>query len=255
MNARNYSVVAVILLIVAAIVGFLAFKVNTMSDGIKAFYEEKKTSDLALSLNERDYEIYWIGTLPQYMDMISENVTLLTVNQASFNTLPVIEGNSELTVYDKNGNVIQHREKRDYASSMLIVINTNEEIPDEKWDVIRNCVVNNHVPLLLIGDNNIYSFREYMIMLDKTYEASSTMFFEFSSEALDNPIDPSIVEAGGRDYANSLLEFFISVIDNPVIVYVSSETIPPTTAVETNETEEILEETEIMGTLEESNAA
>ena len=223
MNARNYSVIVIILLLVAAIVGFLAFKVNRMSDGLRSFYEEKETLDLAEELNSYDYHIYLIGELPEYMEPISSHVTVLAPALANSNNLPVNEGNSTMTVYNPDGDVVSHREQRDYAANMFIMINTTEEISDSSWEIIRNCTVENQVPVLLIGDSSINAFREYMILVRKDYDASSSMLFTFTREPLDNPIDPSVVAQGGRDYANALIEFFISRIENPVVVYVSSD--------------------------------
>jgi len=239
MNTRNYAVIVIILLLVAAVVGFLAFKVNSMSDGIKAAYEEKATADLAEQLNLNDYQIYWIGEVPEYLELISDHITVLTVGQANYNTLPVNEGNTSMTVYDQDGNVLSSREQRDYADNMLIVINTNDEISEEKWDIIRNCTVDNRVPVLLIGNSSIDAFREYMILIGRDTNAYSSMLFEFSRTPVDDPVDPAVIEAGGRGYANALMEFFLSRIDNPVVVYVSSdETAVTVTTQETDITEE-----------------
>ncbi len=229
MNARNYSVIVIILLLVAAIVGFLAFKVNRMSDGLRDFYEEKTTADLASELNNYDYHIYIIGELPEYLEAISSHVTVLTPALANYNNLPVNEGNSTMTVYNPDGDVVAHREQRNYASNMLIMINTTEEISDDSWEIIRNCTVDNHVPVLLIGDSSINAFREHMILVRKDYNESSSMLFEYTRNPIDNPIDPAIAGRGGRDYANALIEFFISRIENPVVVYVSSDMAEETT--------------------------
>ncbi|MCQ2516134.1 MAG: hypothetical protein MJ094_04645 [Saccharofermentans sp.] len=242
MNARNYSVVVVILLLVAAIIGFLAFKVNSMSDGIKAAYEEKTTQELADQLAENDYRIYLIGEMPEYLNIISDHITVLTVGQVNSVSMPVNEGNSSMTVFDQDGNVISEREQRDYADFMLIIINTDEEITTDKMDIIRNCAVENHVPVLLVGANSINTFREYMIMIPRDCSAASSMLFEVSRDVVDNPIDMDIVASGGREYANALMEFMLLRIENPVVVYVSPDTLP--TAVETQETE-FIEETEI----------
>jgi len=226
MSGRNLATVAVILLLVAVVVFFLMFEVDRISEDSKLKAQEAHTQELADNLNTLDYEIYWIGQVPEYLDAISSDITVLTVGQAGFETLPVAEGNTAYTVYDKDGNEVGGAEKRDYAQNMMIVINTDDEISDALWDVIRNCAVQNYVPVLLIGGDNIDAFREYMILVKKTYGECDSMLFEYTRDTVENPIDPEAVSGGGRAYADALLEFFFDRFGEPIVVYVTSTPTP-----------------------------
>lgn len=238
MNGRNAPIAIIIAVICAVIIFYMMYVVRKIDVGLGGEIAQQKTEELTDALNELDYQLYWIGYLPPYMEGIEEHVTLLTAGQANGTTLPVTEGDVGFTAYDPDGNVISRVEQRDYADHMMIVINTTDDISDATWSVIQDCAVNNHVPVLLIGRHNIDAFREHMILIHREYDDYSTMFFEISRTPVEDPIAPDIVRAGGRELADALLEYIRASFDDPSVVYVT----PPVSTTETQETE-ITEET------------
>lgn len=237
MNGRNAPIAIIIAVICAAVIFYMMYAVRKIDVGIGSKQAEQKTEELTASLNELDYEIYWIGYLPSYLEGIEDHITLLTAGQANASTLPITAGDTGLTVYDPDGNIISHTEQRDYADHMMIIINTTDTLSDSTMDVIQDCAVNNHVPVLLIGRQNVDAFRSHMLLIHRDYDEYATMFFEISRDPVEYPIESQVVRAGGRDLADALLEFIRSSFDDPSIVYVT-----PPAVLETNETE-ITEET------------
>lgn len=237
MNGRNAPIAIIIAVLCAAVIFYMMYAVRKIDVSIGGRQAEQKTSELADRLNELDYEIYWIGTLPPYLEGIEDHVTLLTAGQANATTLPITAGDTSLTVYDPDGNMVSHTEQRNYADHMMIVINTTETINDTTMDVIQDCAVNNHVPVLLIGKQNIDAFRAHMLLIHRDYDEYGTMFFEISREPVEYPIEPSVVSEGGRALADALLEYIRAAFDDPSIVYVT-----PAATSETYETE-LTEET------------
>lgn len=237
MNGRNSIIVVVFLLLIGIIVFYMMFKVRDVDNGIREMRTEEHTAELADALNEFDYQIYLIGELPQYMEGISDHVIQLTAGQANSANLPVSEGTVGFTSYDEDGNVLMHIEQRDYAPYMMIIINTQDELSETALAAVQDSAVNNHVPVLLVGRNNIDLFREYMILVHKDYDQNATMFFEISRYPVDNPINPDIVSNGGHEYADAMLAFIRDVFVNPAVVYAQDMELPT----ETSETEETIQ--------------
>ena len=240
MTGRNAAIFILILFVTGAAILFMMYQTRRIDVSRVNQDTEQHTEDLIASLNELDYHIYWIGELPQYMDAISDHVSVLNAASANYANLPVSEADTGFTNYDEDGNVISHIEQRDYASYMMIVINTTEELSEESLDIIQDCAVNNHVPVLVIGKSNIDAFRSHMILTHRNYDENSTMFFEISRTPVDNPIPPETVVAGGHAYADALLGLINDAFRNPSVVYVAD-----ITEATTQETiEETTEETE-----------
>lgn len=235
MQGRNAALYIIILALTAAAILFMMYQTRRIDANLYNSQVEANTEELIADLDQLDYEIYWIGNLPQYMDGIADHVTLLTVDEANSDTLPVVEGTMGFNEYDEDGNLVTHIEQRDYAAYMMIVVNTSDELPEAALSAIQNSVVENHVPILLIGDQSINAFRSFMILVAKDYEANSSLFFEISRYPQDNPIDPDAVSAGGHAYADALLIFIHDTFMNPAVVPAINEPVP-TTSVETVET-------------------
>lgn len=240
MTGRNAAAFIFILFATGAAILFMMYETRRIDVSRVNQDTEQRTEDLIASLNELDYHIYWIGELPQYIDGISDHISVLNAAQANYANLPVAEADTGFTVYDEDGRVLSHIEQRDYASYMMIVINTSEELSEESLDIIQDCAVNNHVPVLLIGRHNIDAFREHMILIHREYDENSTMFFEISRTPVDNPISPETVTAGGHAYADAILGLINDSFGNPSVVYVADIT----TATTQETTEETTEETE-----------
>ena len=244
MRGRNAALYIIILALTAAAILFMMYQTRRIDANLYNSQMESGTEELIAELDQLDYEIYWIGELPQYMDGIADHVTLLSSSEANRNTLPVTEGDMGFTEYDEDGNVVNHIEQRDYASYMMIVVNTSEELSDVTLAAIQDCAVYNHVPVLLIGKNNIDAFRAYMILVAGDYDENSTMYFEISKYPQNNPIDPSVVASGGHAYADALLAFIRDSFDNASVVYVTpvpvvtTQTEQPEETVLTEETED-----------------
>ena len=221
MKTRSVEVMAALILIFFAFILFMMYQYRQIDVDLGNQRIEKRHEDLVASFDEIDYHIYWIGTVPEHLEGIADHMSVLSVSEVNSNTMPVSQGVNGFTAYNEEGQIIEHVEQRDYASNMMIVINTTEDISEDAWGVVQNCAVVNHVPVLLIGQKSIDAFREYMILVHKEYTEYSTMLFNVSVLATDDPIDAQIVQGGGYAYANALLEFFRTSFNAPVYVYVT----------------------------------
>jgi len=235
MNGRNAPIVIILLVIAGAIIFYMMYAVRKIDNSLGNNQAEQRTEELTASLNENDYEIYWIGQMPEYMDGISEHVTLMTAGQANASLLPVVDGGVGFTVYDPDGNMVSHTEQRDYADHMMIIVNTQDELSQDTLAVLQDCTVNNHVPILIVGENNIQAFRDYLILIHHDYDQNSSFFFEITKAPVDDPIAPEVVAAGGREYADALLTCIIETFEDPAVVYVTPGAYP-SQAQETYET-------------------
>jgi hypothetical protein len=213
----------------------MMYAVRKIDNSLGDDQAQQRTEDLAAALNEKDYHIYWIGELPEYMDGINDHVTVMTAWEANALLLPVVGGDVGLTVYDPDGNMISHSEQRDYADHMMIIVNTQDELSQDTLAVLQDCTVNNHVPILIVGENNIQAFRDYLILIHHDYDQNSSFFFEITKAPVDDPIAPEVVAAGGREYADALLTSIIETFEDPAVVYVTPGAYP-SQAQETYET-------------------
>lgn len=235
MNGRNAPIVIILLVIAGAIIFYMMYAVRKIDNTLGSDQAEQRTEELTAELNENDYEIYWIGQLPEYLDGISDYVTVMTAGQANSSVLPVTDGGLDFTVYDPDGNMISHSEQRDYADHMMIIVNTPDELSQDTLAVLQDCTVNNHVPILIVGENNIQAFRDYLILIHHDYDQNSSFFFEITKAPVDDPIAPEVVAAGGREYADALLTCIIETFEDPAVVYVTPGAYP-SQAQETYET-------------------
>ena len=243
MKSHNMAFAAVIVCLAFAFVLFMMYETRKIDVSLGNDQIEKEHEELIDRFDGLDYEIYWIGELPEHMEGIEDHVTLLDAEHANINTLPVLEGRMGVTIYNPDGMVVDHSDARDYAANMIIVVNTGDELSEQTLDALRNCTVENRVPVLLIGRNNIDSFRERLILVHKEYDEYSTMFYTMAGGPIDDPIEPSIVSGGGYAYANALLEYLRDSFNNHQVVYVTPEvTVQSSQPEETVETE-ITEET------------
>ena len=71
MNGRNIAAVAIILIFTGFAVIFMMYETRRIDVGIGNQRTKQNTEELCAQLNELDYEIYWIGSLPMYLDGIS----------------------------------------------------------------------------------------------------------------------------------------------------------------------------------------
>lgn len=243
MQGRNIALYIFILALTVAAILFMMYQTRRIDAYLYNSQVEANTEELIADLDQLDYEIYWIGDLPQHMDGIADHVTILNASTASSATLPVTEGDIGFTEYDENGIVVSHIERREYASYMMIVVNTSEELSDNTWAAIQDCAVNNHVPVLLIGQQSIDAFRLHMILVAKDYDENSSLFFEITRAPQDNPLDPEVVAAGGHTYADALLTFIHDSFMDPSVVYVTPPVQPVETEVVVTDETVITEET------------
>ena len=137
MNGRNAPIAIIILVIAGAIIFYMMYAVRKIDNSYGNDQDEQKTEELTALLNEKDYHIYWIGELPEYMDGISEHVSVMTAGQANASLLPVVDGGVGFTVYDPDGNMVSHTEQRDYADHMMIIVNTQDELSQDTLAITK----------------------------------------------------------------------------------------------------------------------
>ena len=157
----------------------------------------RRVEDLCGQLAQQDVALYVVGEVPQGLSGLGEKLHEVPVDQVSTLTMPVWVSDIHSTMTDRSGAVLRENIPRDYASHMLVMVNVPESTPltPEALEVIRNCAVDNEVPVLLVGEYSINTFREYLLAPSKVCGDNDTMLFVSPSSWTLNPFDSD----GGTD--------------------------------------------------------
>jgi len=145
-------------------------------------------------LEDFEFGIYWIGDCPEPVKNNVPEITFVPTDAINGDNMPIVWSDVEYTIYAEDGSVVEHVVPRDYPHNMLIVVNNVTDLSEDSLEVIRQCAVDNKVPVLLIGRDTISAFREYINWSPKDYESDDTMLFSvYLDEGVTNPIDMSII--------------------------------------------------------------
>lgn len=199
--------IVIILLVVALGIFLLSAKANELSSKIVAKNKHQVTEQLIADINDYDYVIYYIGTIPEELYGIENHLIPIGPNAITEENMPIYWNDQEYIVYDENGDVKEHFIPRDYPTYMFVVVDSTYELSDEDLEVIRNCGVLNNVPLMFIGDLAASSFRDKLILIPKDYGNNGTMFFS-NTNAVDGPVlGDGETQYTSRELTDAILSF------------------------------------------------
>lgn len=213
MNGRKTATVVAILLFVTGVIWFLMLQVNKIAEAQKELLKEARTSEAAARFDGEDLMIWFIGDPIPGLELLGDKMTVIAPEAVSSSNMPVRWSSVRSTEYDDNGRVMNEVIPRDYPDKMFVIVNTSYEFTPEQLEVLRNCAVDNDVPVFLIGEHAIDAFRRTLILVEKDYTEDSNMLFTSWNNAVDDPIDPEIVAGGGSEYAEAIMNLVYLVTD------------------------------------------
>lgn len=196
MTRSKISLFVVLLLIVFAFIFFLAYIVNSVSSsaGIKASAAQEQ--ELVASLADKEYMIYYVGTPSQHLLDSGMKMTVVPEAEMSSDTLPVYGYSFNFVEYDADNNVVRTENKVEYAYYLLVYVDDTVTLDADKAELLRNCAVDNDVPVIIEGKANINMFRSALLLSEHIYQDQDTMIFTPWAGAQDHVIPTESLDDG-----------------------------------------------------------
>lgn len=213
MRKNNYISVVIILIVVFVFIFIMMAMVNKRSGDIAEGKTKQTAQDLIAEISDKDYMLYYVGQPSQ--ELLSSGINMTVIPQSEMNpeTLPVFSYSFDFTEYDEDGNIVQHEEARDYPVYMLIYVDSTIVLDETGAELLRNCAVDNHVPLIIEGKSNIEAFRAILLLSEHVYEESDTMMFTQWGGSSDHVIDQDALTGRGDLFLIQILQQIKSVIE------------------------------------------
>jgi len=206
MKGRKIGLIVVILFIFVMAMVFVMMRLSDISSRSFLSRSRMDTEERVQLLSEQDYMIYWIGECPQELQDSGANITVIAPEMMNDSTMPVKWSSYHYVEYDEEGNILQEVTPREYPEKMLIVLNSGRALTEGEADVLSRCVVENYIPLIVIGKPAIDDIRDRFLLVSKDYGINDTMEFINGEGYTDNTVSPEAVEKGGRDLADEVLD-------------------------------------------------
>lgn len=154
------------------------------------------------SLSSIDLMIYWIGDVPEELGSLKKNMTVLKPEEISKDNMPVKASTFHITVRDDSGRT-EEVLPRHYSEYMIIVINTGSGFDDNAKEVIRNCIVDNGVPVVCIGGDACNMFGALMIH-GAGFSKDYSLFYKVKEGYKEPYLDPKSVTSSTMELAEDL---------------------------------------------------
>lgn len=226
--------IVVLCVVVVAFVFFISLFFDRMAGTKQQVNKDKEVAARIADGEDYSYHIYWIGECPEYLTAIGDRLTILDAESVNEETMPIPWVDNHTVIYDRDGEIIQEIFPRDYADHMLIVVRNGVGLTTEQYEIIRTCVSDNGVDMLLMGDN-ISPYREILCQAPGMYEEYDTYLYSDNLGLGINVVDQATQE-DSREFTKYILDLMYRICD--------AEIIEEATATTTYETVEPLETTE-----------
>lgn len=212
-NPQAAVLIAVVIILVTGLMVYaLAAKANELSHKIVAKSVRNQTDELITSLSEEDYVIYFLGTVPPELEPLGVHLINIGFNRISEDNMPVYWDPYTYTLTDELGNVIEQHAPRDYSQHMLIVVNSDYPLDEGSLEILRNCSVDNNVPIMFIGETTANSFRTSLLLSERSYGENGIMYYQ-NRTPYDGPVLGEDGEAyTTRELANSVLTYMAELV-------------------------------------------
>lgn len=195
--------------------------------------EEQEVDDKIENLSASDCHIYWIGDCPDKLLSLGDKITVLTQDEISEDTLPILWTEVSFSTYTSDGELESQITPRDYANHMLIVVNA-VDLDDDSLEILQNCGVKNKVPILFISDFTVAQFRTYINWVNSSMDSITSMLFSTEYGSKDNPITTEdVTELNFVSQILDLADELFGTVVEPVVL-TNTPTPEETSAAETN---------------------
>lgn len=199
---RNKTSVIVLFILAGFFFIAIAMVFNATARRNSVLVKKNAVEEKIASLNAIDLTIYWIGDVPDELEMLKESMTVLRPEEISKENMPVKASTFRITVKDESGSE-QVIEPRNYSEYMLIVINNADGFSDTAKEVLRDCIVDNSVPVLCLGGKTC-NMVGTLLLHGAGYSADYSMFYRRNEGYVEPFLDTEKVSTGGFDLADEL---------------------------------------------------
>lgn len=162
---RSSASLFIVLALIAAILVFFFVKFGLSMNTISEVAVERSNLEDAISaLKNEDYVIYWIGEVPNHISSAGLNINKVNTSDINDSTLPTKTISTSYYVTDRDGNVIESCDKREYPKNIFVVVNNVQGLTDYQLSVINECAVSNNAIIYVTGENPVRLYREYLFL-------------------------------------------------------------------------------------------
>lgn len=252
MSKRHLVVIFATVFLAVGVVLMLSFTVKKLSAKNESNRQAQEVAEHVQRLGDlEDYMVYYIGEpSPEVIANIS-NLTVIPAGTMNSNTLPVYWSDVHFIERDEDDNIINEVEPRDYASYMLIYVDGDVTLTEDQLELLRNCNIDNDVPLIIEGEANINAYRDYIFMVPHDLGTQATSMFTPWGQPQDNVIPEELVTEGQSGFVNALIDVILSnaeqidIYREESLVLVETEsTTTAESSVETSDESDISESTD-----------
>ena len=206
---RNKASVIVIFLLAGFFLIGLAMVFNTSARRSMILNKQSEIDKKIEALNKLDLTIYWIGDVPEELEKLKEKMVIIKPEEISQENMPIKFTTFHITITDPDDDTGRPTlppteiAPRNYSEYMMIVINTADGFDDDSKEVLRNCIVDNGVPVLCLG-GKACDMVGTMLIHGAGYASDHSMLYKLN-EGYDEPfLDPKAVSSGGMDLSEEL---------------------------------------------------
>ncbi len=205
MKDRYIAVVLILLLLLLSVVG-IAVLAKKSADSRREAQEVQKKEELYNEFLEKDVTVYWIGSFPEELSAVSSKV--IVPEEVTADTMPMKSPDFHMVEYDPEGNKIAERIPVEYTHFLYIVID-HMELTDERYELIRECVKDNGVRVIVLGSDAIYPFRKYLMLPHLAYSAEDSLAYSLKGGSASH-----VINADEKDRNTALIEYLIGDMNN-----------------------------------------
>ncbi len=245
MNRRHIVVILMTIVLSIGVVLATIFLVKKFAANVERNRRQQQlAADVERMAGLEDYMVYYIGEPSPEVTSTISNLTVIAPGMMNANTLPIAWSDIHFVEMDEAGNVLNEVEPRDYATHMLIYVDAEEVLSDDQLELLRNCNIDNDVPLIIEGEANINAYREYIFMVPHDLGAHATSMFTPWAQPQDNVIAEDVVTGDQAGFVNAFVDVILSNAEKidaynvDTLVEVETEATTTTTVEEIQETEE-----------------
>lgn len=199
---RNKTGIIVLVLLAGFFLIGIAMVFNTSVRRESALKHQSSINEKIEFLNSIDLTVYWVGGFPSEIENLRQSAKIIMPEAVSQDNMPIRSSTFRITIKEDNGGT-KEIVPREYSEYNLLVINTGSGFTDEGKEVIRNCIVDNDVPVLCIG-KEACEFIGTLLIHGSGYKAEHSIFYRRSEGYKEPFLDTKAVAAGGADLADAL---------------------------------------------------
>lgn len=208
---RSSGVIVVIVILFIVAFWFIGLFINRMAGESQQKNKDISVSEAIAKADDYNFHIYWIGDCPSELQKLGDKISVLEPSKVNKDNMPIVWADVPYKIYNTDGVVIYEVEPRDYADFMLIVVRSDVTLTDEQLEILRNCVVENNVSMIVMG-KNINEYRRIMLLSAGVYDDTDSVLYSPVFEDRDNPIDPSLINDDAA-FTKAVLDILYEISD------------------------------------------